>query len=1291
MTVTLFTANDAVGDVELWSTDGTASGTTRVADINPGTLQGSNPGNGTFAARAQTSFTVQDGSAFFVANDGTHGAQMWRSDGTASGTYQVTSLATGTTIDEIVSAGGHLYFESHTAGGSYSLYSSTGVAGSTPTLVTSMPSAAELTVSGGRIYWQETIFASSSTGLYTTDGTGPAQQLTQTTSTLPLIDTGSALYQFTGAGASRVVGTTVTPITNMPLIDIQSAFTNVGGNIFFAGSNFASNPYDNELFVIAADSSAATLLTNGLTSSDISRGAAALGNKLIFVDGGALWSSDGTAAGTAKFLDIFPPASYISFTPTISKFVALGQDLYFQEFAPSGAYSLWKTDGTAAGTVLVKQLSTSTIGDSDYPAPPPAPLAMTVQDGLLYFGGYDSQSGVELWRSDGTTDGTFKVKDIDPSVTNGVSTVFDKPIVGNAATLGGKTFYMGADLAHGYELWTSDGTAAGTHLFMDINTDHGSSNPGNLVVSGANLFFEAVDGTGHGNELWVSDGTVAGTHKVLPSGQSPSINPGLQNTGSGYQVQMTPVFGDFVITANDGAPVYISDGTTAGTHTLSDLFAGADGGHAVVGSELFYTTRPASNSEDIWVTDGSPSGTHMLQQFVDNAQTFSGPIVNLASNTAVLGNTVFFTVDDGSNGRDVWKSDGTAAGTALVHATPEADTAGQPHSLVATANKVFFVANDANGSPQVWASDGGAAVATAATQWLIPPNTVYASGSTAFFVAYDNNAGTITSKLYATDGGAPVNVDPSSGFATAANITPFGNGVFFVDNDTAHGTELWFSGGTVASTALVADIDPLSDSSSPSSLTVSGSHLFFVANDGTHGAELWESDGTTAGTHLVKDIRVGGGASNILSITADGGGGVLFKANDGVHGEQYWLSDGTSAGTLLASNAQTPLDSNPANFTTVAGVAGETLTGTASGETLTGHAGNDSLSGLGGDDILTGAGGNDQIDGGPGNDTAVYSGNFSDYGISVNSGTQTFIIADHRAGVPDGTDTVINVETFKFADAVAVYDQANTAPWFSQVSHLDAQGSIASVTITNDNGGSWTNSVDTTNSSVLLWSSTHYDASGNALETTTTNDDGSHALTVFDAANAYGWTSATITYDANWNRTGLSGTRDDGSHSITMNELAGALDTLSWFATPYDPNTATAQTFGQAPAGLTLSGGGNTDVLYGFAGSDTLSGGGGNDVLSGGQGNDTLTGGAGDDTFLFRTGDGSDTITDFTAGDGSNDMIVLHGYGVANFAALQPFLSQVGADTLIALDADNHILLQNVTMTQLNAGDFQLS
>jgi hypothetical protein len=92
--------------------------------------------------------------------------------------------------------------------------------------------------------------------------------------------------------------------------------------------------------------------------------------------------------------------------------------------------------------------------------------------------------------------------------------------------------------------------------------------------------------------------------------------------------------------------------------------------------------------------------------------------------------------------------------------------------------------------------------------------------------------------------------------------------------------------------------------------------------------------------------------------------------------------------------------------------------GGSSNDTLVGNPIGNSLSGGAGNDRITGGGGDDFIDGGSGSDTAVFSGNLANYRIGWNSTTQAFTVADQRAGAPDGTDTIVGVENFQFADGI---------------------------------------------------------------------------------------------------------------------------------------------------------------------------------------------------------------------------------------------------------------------------------
>jgi predicted extracellular nuclease len=116
----------------------------------------------------------------------------------------------------------------------------------------------------------------------------------------------------------------------------------------------------------------------------------------------------------------------------------------------------------------------------------------------------------------------------------------------------------------------------------------------------------------------------------------------------------------------------------------------------------------------------------------------------------------------------------------------------------------------------------------------------------------------------------------------------------------------------------------------------------------------------------------------------------------------------------------------------------------------------------------------------------------------------------------------------------------------------------------------------------------------------------------------------------------------------------------------------------------TLDGGNGDDNLDGGLGDDHLEGGNGNDSLTGGDGNDFLMSGKGNDILVFAAGFGQDVVSDF----GSNDIIEFTGGVFQNFQAVQAASHQVGADTVITLDAQNSITLQGVTLSSLHANDF---
>ncbi len=369
------------------------------------------------------------------------------------------------------------------------------------------------------------------------------------------------------------------------------------------------------------------------------------------------------------------------------------------------------------------------------------------------------------------------------------------------------------------------------------------------------------------------------------------------------------------------------------------------------------------------------------------------------------------------------------------------------------------------------------------------------------------------------------------------------------------------------------------------------------------------------------------------------------------------------------------------------------------------------ITGVDSDDTLDNRSGSQNYDGGIGNDTLSMLGAHTDYNVSYDQGTSKFTFVDLHGS--DGTDTAKNIENFSFTDGIFTYDSQaritsqtvhdafgrsttyfdvdNTAPWAAKTYTYSDSGSNSLVreVVQLDSGSTWYMTFNTAPGSTDLWTVSYGpDSSGLPQSTVTMHSDGSFKLHFEDKFNEYaGWSNMDISFDASGNIVAFVGTDDFGRpNHVAQSAMITPMEVIPWQLTPYDPD------LGGTPENTVLTGGTANDILFGFDGNDTLNGGAGNDILDAGRGNDTLTGGIGDDHFVFRNnGSGLDVITDFTAGNASGDVIELHAYGIANFAALQAMMTQVGADVVITFDPSDTITLQHVTLSQLNSGDFVLS
>ncbi len=191
---------------------------------------------------------------------------------------------------------------------------------------------------------------------------------------------------------------------------------------------------------------------------------------------------------------------------SLSALTGVNGTLFFSATDARSGTELWKSDGTSEGTRLVADIKPGGAGAF--------PGNLVNMNGTLYFQADDGEHGLELWKSDGTGSGTVLVKDINPG--KGVSTP------SFPADLGGALIFTANDGKTGFELWKTDGTQAGTVLVKDINPGRGNSITGPLVQCNGVVFFPANDGR-NGTELWRTDGTAPGTTLVK------DINPGLGN------------------------------------------------------------------------------------------------------------------------------------------------------------------------------------------------------------------------------------------------------------------------------------------------------------------------------------------------------------------------------------------------------------------------------------------------------------------------------------------------------------------------------------------------------------------------------------------------------------------------------------------------------------------------------------------------------------------------------------------------------------------------------------------
>ncbi|MES2566085.1 MAG: ELWxxDGT repeat protein [Bacteroidota bacterium] len=392
-----------------------------------------------------------------------------------------------------------------------------------------------------------------------------------------------------------------------------------------------------------------------------------------------LWKSDGTAAGTVMVKDINSGSGN---STTASDYINVNGTLYFTANDGTSGMELWKSDGTAAGTVMVKDINPGSNGSS--------PIRLTNVNGTLFFMAGDGTNWDKLWKSDGTAAGTVMVSNININ------------IMVSFEALNNIILFCANDGTNGQELWKSDGTAAGTVMLKDLNP--GSADAFNTSGGVRKIF--SYNGSAYfcaqyaNNQwaLWKTDGTTIGTIQV---------KTGISNV-PGYIGINSDVY--FVNVPSVAYDLWKTDGTTAGTVEIKQgCFPTAQTPYmAVLNNKLLFGGKDQTNGGELWTSDGTLTGTVMLKD-INTGSSGSGPM-----NMTVSGNTLYFSAATNTQGWELWQSDGSNAGTVMVADIYPGTQAGVPFSadpsfLTVMNGDLYFSAKNGTNGTELWKLNGSTA------------------------------------------------------------------------------------------------------------------------------------------------------------------------------------------------------------------------------------------------------------------------------------------------------------------------------------------------------------------------------------------------------------------------------------------------------------------------------------------------------------------------------------------------------------------------------------------------------
>lgn len=635
-----------------------------------------------------------------------------------------------------------------------------------------------------------------------------------------------------------------------------------------------------------------------------------------------------------------------------------GNTWLFAGGGPSSSEDLWLSDGTAAGTRPLPDLTPGTLSEA-------AQEAAVLPNGNFVVSTNSDAAGRELFLVDPSNDSLTLIEDLRP----GAEGSDPRELV----PWNGRVWFTADDGGpRGRQVWRTDGTAAGTTRVTSLFLMDGIGDGALLRASSGSLFLASVT---NGRTLWAIPASGSGVVFLLKSfSSSPFIGP-TTDFGMFTTVGGRAVFSFFEPTT--GLELWSSDGTVAGTQAVSDLNPGGFSSDpceiATGGGLAWFGAFDAATGWELYTTDGTTAGTTGPIE----VEAGPGPAQYPFSNDAeLLTSGLVFSANTTGFGAEPWVSDGTTAGTQRLADLEPGELSSLPRDLVQVGGVAYFVANRF-GIPRIFRSDGTSA-GTVFDQDVGSPLgqdlRIDSAGTQSVFLAAGSSAVGFEPHVFTP--GAPaqvlanVAIDPENQGSEPGQWIRVRDQLYFMAESGGLGRELWRTNGTQAGTSLVEDLNPGVESPFLRPLTALGERLIFTAaiplNPALYatgptggatqlrsGANRYEaaplgdiaialelpsfSDGT-----LLRTDGTPGGTVEVPWPNAQGGGPfqptlfdpeftqpttfdgkVWFFARDSVEGFDLWSTDGTTSGTrvgleivpgLLQSVMTTPIPNGDLAF-----------------------------------------------------------------------------------------------------------------------------------------------------------------------------------------------------------------------------------------------------------------------------------------------------------------------------------------------------------------------------------------